>query len=141
MRVIYTSKGTSKKFGVRVIYRKIRYFVSPTRSTCAFIFSHPSLILLGLNTQIMFSEEYNVLSKQSRIADKGWSLIWVWRETNNPSLEKSQHVTNCWANSAVNSEQNSNVSGASLAPSSWFDISGTLKYTCLRAGALIVELE
>jgi hypothetical protein len=25
MRVIYTSKGTSKKFGVRVIYRKIRY--------------------------------------------------------------------------------------------------------------------
>ena len=27
MRVIYTSKGMSKKFGVRVIYRKIRYFV------------------------------------------------------------------------------------------------------------------
>jgi hypothetical protein len=27
MRVIYTSKGISKKFGVRVIYRKIRYFV------------------------------------------------------------------------------------------------------------------
>ena len=26
MRVIYTSKGMSKKFGVRVIYRKIRYF-------------------------------------------------------------------------------------------------------------------
>ena len=25
MRVIYTSKGISKKFGVRVIYRKIRY--------------------------------------------------------------------------------------------------------------------
>ena len=25
MRVIYTSKGTSKKFGVRVIYRKIQY--------------------------------------------------------------------------------------------------------------------
>jgi hypothetical protein len=25
MRVIYTSKGMSKKFGVRVIYRKIRY--------------------------------------------------------------------------------------------------------------------
>ena len=25
MRVIYTSKGLSKKFGVRVIYRKIRY--------------------------------------------------------------------------------------------------------------------
>jgi hypothetical protein len=28
MRVIYTSKGISKKFGVRVIYRKIRY-ISP----------------------------------------------------------------------------------------------------------------
>ena len=27
MRVIYTSKGTSKKFGVRVIYRKIQYIV------------------------------------------------------------------------------------------------------------------
>ena len=25
MRVIYTPKGMSKKFGVRVIYRKIRY--------------------------------------------------------------------------------------------------------------------
>jgi CMP-N-acetylneuraminic acid synthetase len=25
-RIIYTSKGTSKKFGVRVIYRKVRYF-------------------------------------------------------------------------------------------------------------------
>jgi hypothetical protein len=25
MHVIYTSKGMSKKFGVRVIYRKIRY--------------------------------------------------------------------------------------------------------------------
>jgi len=25
MRVIYTSEGMSKKFGVRVIYRKIRY--------------------------------------------------------------------------------------------------------------------
>jgi len=25
MRVIYTSKGMLKKFGVRVIYRKIRY--------------------------------------------------------------------------------------------------------------------
>ena len=25
MRVIYTSKGMSRKFGVRVIYRKIRY--------------------------------------------------------------------------------------------------------------------
>ena len=25
MRVIYTSKGMSKKFGVRIIYRKIRY--------------------------------------------------------------------------------------------------------------------
>jgi len=24
MRIIYTSKGKSKKFGVRVIYRKIR---------------------------------------------------------------------------------------------------------------------
>ena len=32
MRVIYTSKGMSKKFGVRVIYRKIRYifFISLT---------------------------------------------------------------------------------------------------------------
>ena len=28
MRVIYTSKGMSKKFGVRVIYRKIRYLHS-----------------------------------------------------------------------------------------------------------------
>ena len=28
MRVIYTSKGMSKKFGVRVIYRKIRYFIT-----------------------------------------------------------------------------------------------------------------
>jgi hypothetical protein len=27
MRVIYTSKGKSKKFGVRVIYRKILYVV------------------------------------------------------------------------------------------------------------------
>jgi hypothetical protein len=27
MRVIYTSKGMSKKFGVRVIYRKTRYLV------------------------------------------------------------------------------------------------------------------
>ena len=27
MRVIYTSKGMSKKFGVRAIYRKIRYCV------------------------------------------------------------------------------------------------------------------
>ena len=27
MRIIYTSKGMSKKFGVRVIDRKIRYFV------------------------------------------------------------------------------------------------------------------
>ena len=26
MRVIYTSKGMSKKFGVRVIYRKIQYY-------------------------------------------------------------------------------------------------------------------
>ena len=29
MRVIYTSKGMSKKFGVRVIYRKIRYLKTP----------------------------------------------------------------------------------------------------------------
>jgi hypothetical protein len=28
MRVIYTSKGMSKKVGVRVIYRKIRYFLN-----------------------------------------------------------------------------------------------------------------
>jgi hypothetical protein len=28
MRVIYTSKGMSKKFGVRVIYRKIRYIIT-----------------------------------------------------------------------------------------------------------------
>jgi hypothetical protein len=28
MRVIYTSKGMSKKFGVRVIYRKIRFIIS-----------------------------------------------------------------------------------------------------------------
>ena len=32
MRVIYTSKGMSKKFGVRVIYRKIRYFDVFTRT-------------------------------------------------------------------------------------------------------------
>ena len=31
MRVIYTSKGMSKKFGVRVIYRKIRYMNSWTQ--------------------------------------------------------------------------------------------------------------
>jgi len=29
MHVIYTSKGMSKKFGVCVIYRKIRYFPCP----------------------------------------------------------------------------------------------------------------
>jgi hypothetical protein len=27
MRIIYASKGMPKKFGVRVIYQKIRYFV------------------------------------------------------------------------------------------------------------------
>jgi hypothetical protein len=32
MRIIYTSKGMSKKFRVRVIYRKIRYFVFHTNS-------------------------------------------------------------------------------------------------------------
>ena len=32
MRVIYTSKGMSKKFGVRVIYRKIRYIHIMTHS-------------------------------------------------------------------------------------------------------------
>ena len=31
MRVICTSKGTSKKFGVRVIYRKIRCYDSGTQ--------------------------------------------------------------------------------------------------------------
>jgi len=32
MRVIYTSKGMSKKFGVHVIYRKIRYSITETFS-------------------------------------------------------------------------------------------------------------
>jgi hypothetical protein len=27
MRIIYTSKGMSKRFGVRVIYRKIQYLM------------------------------------------------------------------------------------------------------------------
>ena len=35
MRVIYTSKGMSKKFGVRVIYRKIRYLNSSVTTKSA----------------------------------------------------------------------------------------------------------
>ena len=34
MRIIYTSKGMSKKFGVCVIYRKIRYIRSKKSVTC-----------------------------------------------------------------------------------------------------------
>jgi hypothetical protein len=36
MRVIYTSKGMSKKFGVRVIYRKIRYMKQDAMSHSLF---------------------------------------------------------------------------------------------------------
>ena len=34
MRVIYTSKGMSKKFGVRVIYRKIQYIYIYSLCVC-----------------------------------------------------------------------------------------------------------
>ena len=40
MRVIYTSKGMSKKVGVRVIYRKIRYIILPNKADLKAVLRH-----------------------------------------------------------------------------------------------------
>jgi len=112
----------------------------PTRITCSFLSSHANLILPGLSTQIMFSEEYNVLSSHgkptrggpwpgfgARLTTLHWKKVIVLRTVGPiaPSIRNGS----------------SKFRAGSLAPSSWFDISGTLQYACLRAGALIIYLE
>jgi transposase-like protein len=44
MRVIYTSKGMLKKFGVRVIYQKIQYFL--LRSHCDYCGQNDNIMLV-----------------------------------------------------------------------------------------------
>jgi hypothetical protein len=48
MRVIYTSKGMSKKFGVRVMYQKIRYLNLPKAVLEHFVVCYDNFIPTNL---------------------------------------------------------------------------------------------
>ena len=68
MRVIYTSKGMSKKFGVRVIYRKIRYFVTKNSSSIDFDIIHGNKKIANVyNTKFLGLILDNTLSWRTHI--------------------------------------------------------------------------
>ena len=62
MRVIYTSKGMSKKFGVRVIYRKIRYITFLPHSCYSY-----QLHISCAQISICFQQIHAIISASSSV--------------------------------------------------------------------------
>jgi hypothetical protein len=71
MPVIYTSKEMSKKFGVRVVYRKIRYFVKGLNNFKIYYAARDmeSGILTAQSAGLLNVESWPVHEIEKRLAD------------------------------------------------------------------------